>query len=126
MCLASVGSEVAQISNLPYRSASSLRAARNFERIRAIRQSAMRQIGNLRYAKQTKLSVPMEKMKKTKRTTSAKELPISRRDLLKGALALGAGAAVGGCVTGTPTSQLRAKTEHPSDLVRRENEQTGT
>jgi hypothetical protein len=57
ICLASGRSEVAQISNLLYRRASSLQALRLLARVRAIRRpadwkSAIQQIGNLRYVKQ--------------------------------------------------------------------------
>jgi len=57
LCSAPGRSKVAQISNLLYRSASSLRVLQPLARVRVIRRiadwkSAIQQVGNLRYAKQ--------------------------------------------------------------------------
>src|SRR5258706_3724255 len=49
---------------------------------------------------------------------------ISRRDLLKGLAALGAGAALSGCASQTQPHRL--KTQKPADLIRAENKHEGT
>ncbi|PYJ04031.1 MAG: hypothetical protein DME25_10655, partial [Verrucomicrobia bacterium] len=65
-------------------------------------------------------------MNQTPEADSPGDGKISRRDLLRGAIALGAGAALSGCGTGRATQNLKLKTKDSSNLVRRENERPGS
>jgi hypothetical protein len=57
---------------------------------------------------------------------SSGEHRISRRDLLKGVVAVGAGAAFSGCANRLPTQHSTPKTKNSAALVRNENERPGT
>src|SRR5437899_5320464 len=51
---------------------------------------------------------------------------ISRRGLLKGVVALGAGGALSGCAKYLPTQRSKSRTNNSAALVRSENERQGT
>src|SRR5712691_5346160 len=65
-------------------------------------------------------------MKHPDESDSAEQPRISRRDLLKGLAALGAGAALSGCAGHTATQNQNRRAQTARDLIRAENEQEGT